>query len=52
MTLTLRDKIILLVLAFAICIYGGYKALWIPSFVTIEELEKQKPSVQNLAGDL
>ena len=52
MTLTFRDKIILLVLIFAVGIYFGYQALWIPSAAKIAELEKNKQSIQNLAGDL
>ena len=52
MTLTFRDKIILLVLAFAIGIYVGYQALWIPATAKIAELEENKQSIQNLAGDL
>lgn len=52
MTLTFRDKIILLVLAFAVCIYGGYKTLWLPSTAKITELEEKKQSIENLAGDL
>ena len=52
MTLTFRDKIILIVLAFAIGIYVGYQALWIPATAKIAELEENKQSIQNLAGDL
>ena len=52
MTLTFRDKIILLVLAFAVGIYVGYQALWIPATAKIAELEQNKQSIQNLAGDL
>ena len=52
MTLTLRDKIILLMLAFGVCIYAGYQALWIPNAGKIAELEENKQSIQNLAGDL
>ncbi len=52
MTLTFRDKIILLVLAFAVGIYVGYQALWIPATAKIAELEENKQSIQNLAGDL
>ena len=52
MTLTFRDKIILLALAFAIGIYVGYQALWIPATAKIAELEENKQSIQNLAGDL
>ena len=52
MTLTFRDKVILLILAFAACIYIGYQALWIPATAKIAELEENKASIQNLAGDL
>ena len=52
MTLTFRDKIILLVLAFAVGIYVGYQALWVPATAKIAELEENKQSIQNLAGDL
>ena len=52
MTLTFRDKIILLVLAFAVCIYGGYQTLWLPTTAKITELEEKKQSIENLAGDL
>lgn len=52
MTLTFRDKIILLVLAFAVGIYVGYQALWVPATAKIAELEQNKQSIQNLAGDL
>ena len=52
MTLTFRDKVILLILAFAACIYVGYQALWIPATAKIAELEENKLSIQNLAGDL
>lgn len=52
MTLTIRDKIILLVLAFSVVVYAGYQALWIPGTAKITELEENKKSIQNLAGDL
>ena len=52
MTLTFRDKIILLVLAFAVCVYGGYKSLWISNAEKITALEQNKQSIKNLAGDL
>ena len=50
--LTFRDKVILVIMAFVICIYGGYQAFWIPSATKISELEKHKASIENLAGDL
>ena len=52
MTLTFRDKVILLILAFAVCIYGGYKILWLPGTAKVTELEEKKQSIENLAGDL
>lgn len=52
MTLTIRDKIILLVLAFLVIGYAGYQTLWIPGTAKIIELEENKKSIQNLAGDL
>lgn len=52
MTLTFRDKIILLVLIFGVCIYGGYKVLWVPGIAKVTALEEKKQSVENLAGDL
>ena len=52
MTLTFRDKVILLVLAFVACIYVGYQALWIPATEKVSELEENKVSVQSLSGDL
>ena len=52
MTLTFRDKVILLVLALALGVYFGYQALWIPATAKIAELEENKQSIQNLAGDL
>lgn len=52
MTLTFRDKIILLVLAFGVCVYGGYKSLWIANAEKITTLEQHKQSIENLAGDL
>ena len=52
MTLTFRDKIILLVLALAFGIYAGYQALWIPANTKVAELKENKQSIQKLAGDL
>lgn len=52
MTLTFRDKVILLVLALALGVYFGYQALWIPATAKIAELEENKQSIQNIAGDL
>lgn len=52
MTLTIRDKIILIVLLFGVGIYAGYQGLWIPNSVKIAELEKNKESIKNLSGDL
>ena len=52
MAVTLRDKFILLFLAFLLTIYGGYKAMWIPTNTTIAELEKQKENVKGQAGDI
>ena len=52
MTLTFRDKVILLILVFAFAIYIGYQALWIPATAKIAELEENKLSNQNIAGDL
>lgn len=52
MTLTFRDKIILLVLTLAFGIYAGYQLLWIPANAKVAELKENKQSIQNLAGDL
>ena len=55
MTLTFRDKIILLVLAFAVGIYVGYQALWIPATAKIAELEQNKqllPLILRCNGDI
>jgi len=52
LTLTFRDKVILLVLALALGVYAGYHALWIPAAAKVAELEENKQSIQNLAGDL
>ena len=52
MAVTLRDKFILLFLAFLLTIYGGYKAMWIPTNTKIAELEKQKENVKGQAGDI
>lgn len=52
MTITFRDKIILIILGFALGIYAGYQTLWVPSSARIAELEKDKQSIEGLAGDL
>ena len=52
MAVALRDKFILLFLAFLLAIYGGYKAVWIPTNTKIAELEKQKETVKGQAGDI
>lgn len=52
MTVTLRDKFILLVLAFALLAYGGYKALWIPASEKIALLEQNKAEVEGQSGDI
>lgn len=52
MTLTFRDKIILLVLVFGVGIYAGYQGLWVPNTEKILELKENKESIKNLAGDL
>lgn len=52
MTVTLRDKFILLVLVFALLAYGGYKALWIPATEKIALLEQNKSEVEGQSGDI
>lgn len=52
MTVTLRDKFILLVLAFALLAYGGYKTLWIPATEKIALLEQNKAEVEGQSGDI
>jgi len=52
LTLTLRDKIILLVLIFSVGIYLGYNALWVPAHAKVLELKENKLSIENLAGDI
>lgn len=52
MTLTFRDKVILLLLILAMGIYFGYQALWIPASGKIAELEENKQSIQKLSGDI
>lgn len=52
MTVTLRDKFILLVLGFALLAYGGYKALWIPATEKIALLEQNKAEVEGQSGDI
>lgn len=52
MRLTIRDKVILCVLVFAMCIYGVYKLVWIPTGTQIAQLEEKKVSVEGLAGDI
>ena len=52
MTLTLRDKIILIVLSLIVSIYVGYQVLWIPATQKVAELEENKQSIQNLAGEI
>ena len=52
MTVTLRDKFILLVLAFALLVYGGYKTLWIPATEKIALLEQNKAEVEGQSGDI
>lgn len=52
MTLTLRDKAILLVLAFSVGIYVWHQNLWVPNTAKIAQLEEDKQSIQNLAGEI
>lgn len=52
MTLTMRDKIIMLVFAFVLCAYGAYRFLWVPAGEKIVQLEEKKLSVEGLAGDI
>lgn len=52
MTVTLRDKFILLVLAFTLLVYGGYKALWIPATEKSALLEQNKSEVEGQSGDI
>ena len=52
MTLTLRDKIILLILGFAVGIYVGYQVLWIPATSKVMDLMENKQAIQKLSGDL
>ena len=52
MTVTLRDKFILLVLAFTLLAYGGYKTLWIPATEKIALLEQNKSEVEGQSGDI
>lgn len=52
MTVTLRDKFILLVLAFALLAYGEYKTLWIPATEKIALLEQNKAEVEGQSGDI
>lgn len=52
MKLTIRDKCIVLVLAFAFCLYGGYKVLWTPAKEKIALLEENKSGVEGKSGDI
>lgn len=52
MTLSFRDKCILLFLAFTVCVYGGYKMVWLPTSEKVAELEQKKITVEGLAGDI
>lgn len=52
MTFTLRDRMIVFVLAFLLGIYGAYKLIWVPTELKIEQLEEKKTSVEGLAGDI
>ena len=52
MTLTLRDKIILIILGFAVGIYVGYQVLWIPATSKVMDLVENKQAIQKLSGDL
>lgn len=52
MTVTLRDKFILLVLAFMIIVYGGYKAIYIPTSAKIASLEENKAEIEGQSGDI
>lgn len=52
MTVTLRDKFILLVLAFVLLAYGGYKTLRIPATEKIALLEQNKAEVEGQSGDI
>ena len=52
MALTFRDKIILLIFAFSIGIYAGYRTLWVPATAKIAELEENKQAIENLSGEI
>ena len=52
MTLTFRDKVILLLIILALGVYFGYQALWIPASYKIVQLEENKQSIQKLSGDI
>ena len=52
MTLTLRDKCILIFLLFAVCLCGGYHSLWRPARERIAMLEENKSEVAGKAGNI
>lgn len=52
MKLTVRDKVIVLILLLSMVIYGGYQMLWLPLGTKISELETSKSQIQGLTADI
>jgi len=49
--ITLRDKVILLAVALAIAVYGGYNLLWLPANENIAKLTQQEAELKSQIGD-
>lgn len=52
MKMTMRDRIIVLMLLLSVVICGGYQTLWMPANAKIAALEKSKAEVQGLTADI
>ena len=52
MKLTVRDKVILIVLGIAVLVFGVYKVLFVPTTVKIAELNNSKAEVEALSADI
>jgi len=50
--LTVRDKVIVLILLLSMVIYGGYQMLWMPLGTKISELETSKSQIEGLTADI
>ncbi|NLB80033.1 MAG: hypothetical protein GX800_00115 [Clostridiaceae bacterium] len=52
MKLTVRDKVIILILLLVMVIYGGYQMLWLPLGTKISKLEITKSQIEGLTADI